>query len=126
MAVSGHNGNNETKIGSSSSIGLSFYDFNNKEIPIANSNIDIVLQRESSISESPFQYVNATMIQNSTNSYFLPNAFNITSTNVSIHIELKPLDLSVAYIIVMKLGSLPIINSTNAYYDMFNLFCPSK
>ena len=126
MAVSGHNGNNETKIGSSSSVGLSFYDLTNKEIPITNSNIDIVLQRDSSINESPFQYVNATMIQNSTNSYFLPNAFNITSTNASIHIELKPLDVSVAYILVMKLGSLPIINSTYANYDMFNFFCPSK
>jgi len=124
MAISGHNGNNETLIGVSNSIGLSFYDLNSNEIPIINGLVDIHIQRDSNLPEISFEYVNATQIQNSTESFYLQNAFNITSSNASIHIELQPLDKSLGYVIVMKLGSTPIINSTYSNYDAFRVFCP--
>jgi len=124
MAMSGHNGNNETLIGYSNSLGLTFYDSNNNEIPITKSKIDIIIQRDSNLIKIDFDYVNATQI--SSDSFYLPNAFNITTTNSSIHIELQPLDQSVGYVLVMKLGSTPIINSTYSNYDSFKVICPSN
>jgi hypothetical protein len=56
----------------------------------------------------------------------LQNAFNITSTNASIHIELKPIDQRVGYLIALKYGSSPIINETYSSYDEFKLICPSN
>ncbi len=126
MAINGHNGNNETFIGVSNSISLSFYDSNNNEIPIVKSPIDIVIQRDSNLPEINFQYVNATQIQLSPESFYLPNAFNLTSTNASIHIELEPIDKNVGYFVALKLGSTSIINSTYSNYDAFQVNCPSN
>ena len=124
MAISGHNGNNETLIGVSNSIGLSFYDLNNNEIPIKDSSIEIIIERDSNLPEIPYQYVNATQFE--LKSQFLPNAFNITSANASIHIELMPLDVNIGYILVLKKGSPPLINKTYASYDAYKIICPSN
>jgi hypothetical protein len=124
MAISGHNGNNETRIGLSNSIGLTVYDSKNNEIPITDSSIYVVIQRDSNLPEISYKYINATQFQLS--SGFLPNAFNITSTNASIHIELKPINESIGYLIALKFGSSPIINKTYSSYDAFKLICRSK
>jgi hypothetical protein len=129
MAVSGHNGNNETLIGMSSSLGLSFYDFEtNNVIPIAQSlsPIHIIVTRDKSASEHSFQYVNATNLELPSGSFYLQNKMNIATQNASIHIELKPLNESTSYLIVLKLGQLPIINTTNADFTSFKILCPSK
>ena len=126
MAVSGHNGNNETFIGMSASIGLTFYDqnINLVDIPQTIIPIRLLIKRDPNIPQHTFQYVNATQIQLS--SYFLSNAFNLISNNASIHIELKPLNWSIGYLIVMKLGYIPIINSSYVDLTSFSIFCPSK
>jgi hypothetical protein len=124
MAISGHNGNNETLTGVSNSIGLAFYDSKNKEIRITNSPIDVVIQRDSNMPEISFKYINSTQFQLSCG--FLQNAFNITSTNASIHIELKPIDESIGYLIALKYGRSPIIKQTYSNFDAFKLICPSK
>ena len=130
MAVSGHNGNNETFIGFSSSIGLSFFDENNQEIQITKtkSPIHMYIPQDKNLERRhPFQFVNASQIQISSGSFFMPNGLNLNSgTNVSLKIELKPLNQSIGYVIVMKLGQSPIINATYADYDSFKIFCPSK
>ena len=126
MAVSGHNGNNETLIGMSSSIDLSFFDENMNELQIVNTqkSIDIIIKRDPNIPDYPFQYVNTTQLKLSTP--FVPNAFNLTSKNASIHIEIKPVNFSISYLVVMKLGFTPIINSSFADFNSFKIFCPSK
>ena len=129
MAVSGHNGNNETLIGMSSSLGLSFYDYeSNNEIEMSQSltPIDILLPRDESVSKNSFQYVNATNLDFLDGSFYLQNNMNITTQNASIHIELKPLNESISYLIVLKLGHLPIINTTYADFTSFKFICPSN
>ena len=126
MAVSGHNGNNETLIGMSTSVGLSFYDesFNEIKITKSQSPIDILIQRDANLPEYPYQYVNATQMLLSDG--FLPNVFYVKTKNASIHIELKPVNLDIGYLLVIKLGYLPIINATFTDYDSFSVICPSK
>ena len=130
MAVSGHNGYNETFIGNSSAIELSFYDENSNEIQIdqSHSPIDIKIKRDSSLLYS-FQYVNSTEINdalNVLNSNFLLNTFTIKSNNASIHIEIKPLIKIKSYLFLLKFGYMPIVNSTYSDFDSFRIFCPSK
>ena len=128
MAVSGHNGNNETLIGMSHSLGLTFYDQNNNEIPVIKTQkpIDIVIQRDKNLEVYPYQYVNATGLAILEGSHFLNNGISIATNNASLHIELKPLNISIGYLIILKYGYTPIINSTFADYSMAKLFCPSK
>jgi hypothetical protein len=128
MAICGHNGDNESFIGYSSSIELSFYDENLNEIEIIDITkpIDIIISRDPSVSKYPYQYVNVSQIQFSSDSFILQNSFNLISTNASIHIELKPLNQSFGYLFVFKLGFSPIVNSVLADYDSFKIFCPSK
>ena len=127
MAVSGHNGNNETLIGMSNSIGLTIYDDNCKEISITktNSPIKMLIQRDlSPLSESSYYYVNTSAIKLSPWQLYLDNTFNVTTKNSSLHIELKPLNNSIGYVMAIKLGSIPVINSSYADYSSFKIFCP--
>jgi hypothetical protein len=135
MAVSGHNGNNETLIGLSSSISLSIYDdeslnelniFANRREPI-----EVFIERYNSLTTYEYQYVNVTIDNDkNANLLFLYNNFNLTSQNASIHIELKKanttLTNSIAYLFVLKYGNLPIVNTTYADCDTFRIFCPSR
>jgi len=126
MAVSGHNGNNETLIGMSSSIGLSFYDQNMNEIEIKQTQrpIEMIIKRDPNIADHSFQYINISSFQIS--SSFLTNAFYLTANSASLHIELKPLNATIGYLLVLKIGYTPILNSTFADFTSFKLFCPSK
>ena len=130
MAVSGHNGNNETLVGMSSSISLSFYDTSSNLIDVSPSlsSINITIPRDQLIPTLPvysFVYVNATGFELKIEDYLLLNAFNLTSNNASIHIELVPFNISIGYLIVLKLGFVPIVNSSYADYTSFRVFCPS-
>ena len=130
MAVSGHNGNNETLVGLSASIGLTIYDENVNEIQVKNSKelIEIFISRDIHLDNSyEFQLVNASQLKlRSKEDFFMFNSFNVTSQNASIHIELKLLTPVVGYFMVLKYGHVPIVNSTYSEYDSFTLICPSK
>ena len=128
MSTSGHNGNNETFIGMSSAIGLSFYDSNANEIRITQSKspIDIIIQRDQNTLNYTFEYINATSMAFLSGAYLLQNSFTLKMINASIHIELKPINSSIAYLIVIKFGYMPIVNSTSSDYSYFKILCPSK
>jgi hypothetical protein len=129
MAVSGHNGKNESLIGMSSSIGLSFYDKNMNDLeiiqtPFYSRPIEMIIKRDPNMADYSFQYINMT--QKELSSSYLTNAFSLTGNNASIHIELKPVNFFIGYLFVMKLGYTPILNSTFADFTSFKILCPSK
>lgn len=126
MAISGHNGNNETKIGVSNSIGLTFYDDNLNEIKIfvTQSPIDLIIQRDVNLPPFAYQYVNATQLREFNEYYILPIAIKLTSKNASLHIDIKPLNLNIGYIVVSKLGYLPIVNLNTNDFTSLKIFCP--
>lgn len=131
MAICGHNGNNETFIGNASSVSLSFYDENTNEIPVtlSDSFIDVFIQSDSNSDDDlAYQQVVAIDMNDLTfNPFFLQNAFKIKSKNASIHIELMPSKPNnTSYLFVLKLGSLPVLNSTYSSFDSFKIFCPSN
>ena len=128
MAVSGHNGNNETQVGLSNSIGLSFFDATGTEMQIAQSSspIDMIIQRDKKTVDIAFQYINATSLGFLPKSFLMQHSFKIKMINASLRIELKSVNASVAYLVILKLGYMPIVNSTAADFTSFKIMCPSK
>ena len=63
MAISGFNGDNETFIGMSSSIDLSFFDASSNPIKVENArkNIELWINRDLNASDYQYQYVNGVM-----------------------------------------------------------------
>ncbi|CAF1129912.1 unnamed protein product [Adineta ricciae] len=46
--------------------------------------------------------------------------------SVSVHIEIKPLNPSLGYLLIYKFDSLPMLNSSMSQIDQWFLFCPSN
>ena len=137
MALTGNNGDNETNIGASNSISYSLHDENNNEIPVNNLNepIEFWIAKDTSLPIQPYQYVNAInasqYLNDSLNqvtsllSGFLVTGVTLSGKNLSISVQIKPENLSIGYMALLKFGDNPIFNSTNSkYYDMMNIFCP--
>jgi hypothetical protein len=132
MASCVHNGNNETKIGFSQSIGISFRENNGNEIEIKNSSqlIDIWIPRDLNLPKVNLNYVNITKqlndkTNNDTEIQLFPIGLNTTTLNSSIHLILSPLNNSIGYLVLLKLNMTPKINSTFQDYDHWRIFCPS-
>jgi hypothetical protein len=129
MAGSGHNGDNETSTGFSSAIGLKFYNDKRERIEISSlrAPIDIWIKLESSLAQNgSFQFVNASNAIVSNSTHLLPNGFNVSSSNVSLFIQIKPVNPSLGYLIAVKLGATPYLNSTGGDYDFWRLLCPNS
>ena len=73
-----------------------------------------------------YQYVNATQIQLTFGSFFIHSAIELKSKNSSLHIELKPKNITLSYLIVINFGFTPVINEEKTEYSSFKIFCPSK
>jgi hypothetical protein len=128
MASCGHNGDNETKIGMSQTVSISFLDSLGNEIPIQNSNelIDIWIPRDLNTPTPVPQYVNISIpVNNRLAGQLFPLGFNVSASNSSIHLEFAPENTSVGYLILLKFNMTPRINLTFSDYDSWRMFCPT-
>ncbi len=109
----------------STSISLSIVDQNGNVVS-PNTNltapIEIIIPRDPNLFISPMILQNVTSLNSSpTNQLFNYHYMNITTTlSISAHIELHPLNISLAYLLIYKFDSLPQLNE----YDGWTLFCP--
>lgn len=128
MAQSGHNGKNESHIGYSYGLDLSFLDENGNEIVIQNiaKPIEMWIPRANNIPYDNYLHVNTSNFTILESQQILPNSLNIASTNASLHIQLKPSNINVAYLFLIKFGSSPKLNSTYSSYDFWNALCPNS
>ena len=127
MAPCVHNGNNETNIGTSQSISISFSDNNGNEIEIKNSPrlIDLWIPRDTNTPKPSIVYVNVSEHGNNRTDELFPIGITTNTLNSSIHVEFLPLNLSVGYLVLLKFNMTPKINATIQSYDQWQLFCPS-
>jgi hypothetical protein len=138
MALTGSNGNNQTNVGSSRSVGYSIYDGNSNEIPVNDLATPIYywIGKDPNIPISPYKHVkaiNASQLNSSQSLAYLNDSqvkdgfvlsgLSLTGANVSVHIQLKPLNVSLNYLTLVKFGDNPTLE--NQYYDKMNIFCPS-
>jgi hypothetical protein len=114
----------------STSISLSIIDQNGNEISFQtnqNQSIHLFIPRDPNLIIPSMNLENVTSI-NSTihNLIFYLNYINITSSLlISIHIEMKPLNINLAYLFIYKFDQTPQLNSSINQIDGWTLFCPS-
>ena len=136
MALTGTNGNNQTNIGSSRSVSLAIYDENSIEIPVRNlaMPMDFWIAKDPSVPVPSYKYIkaiNASQLNASRSlaylndsqvmNGFIVTGIQLTGANISLHIQLKPINTSLNYLVLVKFGDNPTLN--NQYYDSLSLFC---
>ncbi|CAF0880040.1 unnamed protein product, partial [Brachionus calyciflorus] len=147
LAITGQNGNNDIYVGNSKSISLNFYNDKNEPIKIENQKnpIKFWIPRDSNKIKHNETFINIDLFNqddlnnnnltsNETNQFnqtlpksiFMLNKFNLTSTsNTSIHIQIKPSSFNVGYLVILKFNDNPHVKSNSKLYDSWKLFCPS-
>ena len=110
MAVTGTNGDNETNIGLSKSISYSLYDENKNEILVKDQKkpIEYWIPKDVSVAIEPFKYIQAVNLGNpnkSNSSYingYYVNGFKLKGNNVSVHVQIKPIEKNIKIIQIIK------------------------
>jgi len=90
--------------------------------------IEIIIPRDPNLIIPQMILENVTSM-NSTphNQLFNLNYLNITSSlPISVHFEMHPLNLSLAYLFLYKFDQTPQLNSSINQIDGWTLFCPSS
>ena len=126
--VPGYNGNDELKLGMSSSMGLNIYDSAKQKLRVENQqkNIEFWIPREKNLNLNPYQFVNISSINSSVlddSPYFLNFNFNVNLSNYSIHVQIKPINKTTAYLVLIKLGITPKLDENSKVYDLFKIVC---
>jgi hypothetical protein len=128
MATTGANMKELFNYAELNSIELKLNDENNNEIPIKNSSLPLVAKiKRNDYSNLKFNQVNATQMNfTQLNQQLMINTLYIANLNSSVNIHLKPNNLTLAYLIVLKLNEYLIFNSTNQFIDYSQIMCPNS
>jgi len=109
------------------SVELNLNDVNNNEIKISNSFVPIIIKISRIVNKKySFVKVNCTKMNFTNGQQLMINSFVKSKSNSSINIHLKPNDLNLAYLIVLKFSDLLIYNSSQQSYDYFQIMCPQS
>ena len=123
------NWKSSTNTNVSTSISLTILDQNGNVVPIETNlsqPIEIIIPRD------PNRMIPAMILQNATstnspphNQLFQLHYVNITSVvDISVHLEIHPLNSSLAYLLIYKFDQMPQLNSSIRQMDGWSFFCP--
>ncbi len=113
----------------STSISLSLVDQNGKDILIQTSidePFEFIIPRDPNAMGSSVNWEYMSTL-NGTNRSFNLHSVNILRNNkldVSLHIEIRPINKNLAYWFIYKFNSMPQVNSLINLIDGWTLFCP--
>lgn len=117
----------------STTLSLSVLDQNGNELPFHTDTeqpIELIIPRDPNAVVPPVTLQNVTALGSSPHSQlFNLHSVNITSSNnpnVSVHMEMYPLNRSLGYSLIYKFDSPPQLNSSLSRIDGWSLFCPSS
>ena len=115
----------------SRSVSLTILDANGREIPVTtngNETIEIRIPRDPNLPISSFNRENVTAMNDTTHHLlFNLHYVNITSQlPISFHLEMQPLNRSLAYLFIYRFDQSPQLNSSISLIDGWTIFCPSS
>ena len=112
----------------STSISLSMLDQNGNEISFQTTSLRFVIPRDPNLIIPPMNLQNVTSTNFTRhNLLFYLQYINITtSLPISVHIEINPLNTSLAYLFIYKFDQTPQLNSSLQSIDGWTIFCPSS
>lgn len=110
------------QITSSKSVSLSFLDESSDEINVTNSseNYEFFIPRNPTIEVPQFKNNFETRSDN----FLKLSGLYLTKTNVSLHIQIRPVNSSISYFFALKKRSYPIVDKTSHSFDYSKIFCP--
>ena len=124
-APTGLNGDNETSVGGSNSVSISFQGKDKSQIEInfkepaefyiKKASINMIFEKYN------FTHIMELIRNKSSNSVFFYNSFELPGLNISIHFQIRPNISSIGYLTLLKYGGLPTLN--NHDYDHMKVFC---
>ena len=126
-ALAGLNGDNETSIGESNSISLSFQGMDKSKIEVHFTQpAEFYIKKNSQINNIFLNYhineILELMKNKSSTSNLFYQSFELPGSNLSIHFQIKPNISSVGYLTLLKYGGLPKFE--NFDYEYLKIFCP--
>ena len=127
LASFGNSSQSSTNTNLSTSISLSILDQNGNEFPLQTDHskpIEIFIPRDSNLIPPPMILQNITSSPH--NHLFNLHYVNITSKqSISLHMEIRPLDITLAYLFIYKFDQIPLLNSSISQTDGWTIFCPA-
>jgi hypothetical protein len=115
----------------SRSISLTILDSLGQEIPVRSHShdpIELIIPRDPNLVVSPMTLQNVTSMNTATHRLnFNLHLINLTSVNtrsVSLHWEMRPLNVSLAYLLIYAFDRAPYLNQTSQQLDGWSLLCP--
>ena len=115
----------------SRSISMSIVDENQNEVPVRtllSDPIEILIPRDPQLFVSPMIFQNVTSM-NSTPHHFLFHLHYVnlsSSLPVSVHWEIQPLNITLAYLLIYRFDQIPKLNNSISDIDGWTLLCPSS
>jgi hypothetical protein len=121
----------ESNTNLSTSISISILDQYGNEIPIQtnlSNTISILIPRDPNLIIPEMILQNVTSMNTTPhNQLFYFHYVNITSVlSISVHLEMRSLNNSLAYLLIFKFDNLPQLNSSINQIDGWTLLCPSS
>ena len=115
----------------STSVALSLFDANGNEVSVRadpDHPIELIIPRDPNRVIPPMTLQNVTPLVDSPHrQLFNLHFINITSQlPISVHFEMRPLDVSRAYMVIYRFDSAPQLNSSVNLIDGWTAFCPSN
>ena len=129
--IPGFNGIGNLSLRDSFSVGLDLYDLNKQRLNINNEQNKILfwIERDENLLAPEFKFVNISSLNESILSQatpYLKYGFNLINlTKYSLHVQLKPVNKLMAYLITIKFGANSITNEKDKSYDLFKIACPN-
>lgn len=110
---------------------MTLIDQSGQEIPVSasmNQPIEIIIMRDPNLAVDSFTLQNVSLINNTNETFYFHfvNYSDSSSFDVSIHLELRPLNMGSGYWLIYRYDSAPQINSSTQIIDGWALLCPSS
>lgn len=126
-AIIGTNGNQKANVVDSNTVSLAFYSDSSQEIKVSGYQDGISFWIGKNLDSVPsFDTVdifNSTSLISSANQI---RTFGVTlkSSDQALTIDLKPSNTQIAYFMLLKYGTLPVVSSSTKSYDTMKVVCP--
>ncbi|CAF1670733.1 unnamed protein product, partial [Adineta ricciae] len=126
-------GQSQSNTNLSTSISLTILDDDGQEIPMKtadNTSIEIIIPRDPNLVMPSMILYNVTSVNSTDDSHhhqlFYSHYVNITtSLPVSVHLEIRPLNVNVSYLLIYRFDGIPQLNSSMSQIDGWTLLCSS-
>jgi hypothetical protein len=90
--------------------------------------LDFWISRDSAAAADlpSFQYINANSLNFTLTNQLTTFTLTIARLDEAVFVNIKPEVNSISYLLVIKFGQVPVVNSSSAIYDSFVVLCSNK